>query len=91
MRDSTVGLVVMLTVGLLCARGIAAAAPPAPKVFRVGLLSTAHPHSVPWFTAFEQRLRELGYAEGHNMSIEFRNAEGISSVSQPWRPSSSGS
>jgi putative ABC transport system substrate-binding protein len=66
----------MLTLGLLCARGSAAAAPPAQHVFRVGLLSLAHPRMVPWFTAFEQRLRELGYAEGHNMSMEFRNAEG---------------
>lgn len=76
MRGSTVGLVVILTLGFLCARGIAAAAPPAQKVFRVGLLSLAHPRSVPWFTAFEQRLGELGYAEGHTISIEFRNAEG---------------
>jgi putative ABC transport system substrate-binding protein len=76
MRGSPVGLVIMLTLGLLCARGIATAAPPAQKVLRVGLLSLAHPRSVPWFTAFEHRLWELGYAEGHTMSMEFRNAEG---------------
>jgi putative ABC transport system substrate-binding protein len=76
MRGSTVGLVVILTLGLLCVRGLATAAPLAQKVFQVGQLSIAHPRSVPWFRAFEQRLRELGYVEGHNMALEFRNAEG---------------
>jgi putative tryptophan/tyrosine transport system substrate-binding protein len=31
---------------------------------------------MPTFQAFEQRLRELGYFEGQNIVIEYRNAEG---------------
>src|SRR5260370_41644003 len=31
---------------------------------------------MPSFQAFEQRLRELGYIEGQNIVIEYRNAEG---------------
>ena len=46
------------------------------RVARVGILSTGNPRSAAIFQAFEQRLRELGYAEGQNLVIEFRNAEG---------------
>jgi putative ABC transport system substrate-binding protein len=46
------------------------------KVARVGILSTGNPRSAAIFQAFEQRLRELGYIEGQNLAIEFRNAEG---------------
>jgi ABC-type uncharacterized transport system substrate-binding protein len=76
MRGSTVGVVVLLALGLLCAPLTAAGAQQATKVFRVGLLSTVNPRSAPQFVAFAQRLRELGYVEGHNFAFEFRNAEG---------------
>ena len=46
------------------------------KVYRIGLLSTGNPRPTAIFQAFEQRLRELGYIEGQNLAIEFRNAEG---------------
>jgi putative ABC transport system substrate-binding protein len=46
------------------------------KIVRVGMLTTANPRSTPFFQAFEQRLRDLGYIEGQNIIIEFRNAEG---------------
>ena len=46
------------------------------KVARIGYLSSANPRSMPAFQAFEQRLRELGYIEGQNIVIEYRNAEG---------------
>ena len=46
------------------------------KIARIGYLSTANPRSAPNFAAFEQRLRELGYVEGQNIVIEYRNAEG---------------
>ena len=51
-------------------------AQPAGKVYRVGILSTANPRSLPLWLAFEQRLRELGYVDGQNIAIDFRNAEG---------------
>jgi putative tryptophan/tyrosine transport system substrate-binding protein len=54
----------------------AAEAQPAGKVSRIGILATANPRSVSLWIAFEQRLRELGYVEGQNIAIEFRNAEG---------------
>ena len=46
------------------------------KMYRIGYLSSANPRSTAFFQAFEQRLRELGYIEGQNMAIEYRNAEG---------------
>jgi putative ABC transport system substrate-binding protein len=46
------------------------------KVSRIGILTTANPRSASFIQAFEQRLRDLGYIEGQNMVIDFRNAEG---------------
>src|SRR5262249_31366286 len=46
------------------------------KIARVGMLTTANPRSTPFVQAFEGRLRDLGYVEGQNITIEFRNAEG---------------
>ena len=46
------------------------------KVYRIGYLSSVNPRSTAFFQAFEQRLRELGYIEGQNLAIEYRNAEG---------------
>jgi putative tryptophan/tyrosine transport system substrate-binding protein len=53
------------------------AAQQAGKVYRIGYLGTSSPsleqHLV---EAFRQRLRELGYIEGQNITIEYRWAEG---------------
>lgn len=46
------------------------------KVFRIGAVSAGAPRSSPHWIAFAQRLGELGYVEGRNVSIEFRTAEG---------------
>jgi putative ABC transport system substrate-binding protein len=46
------------------------------KIARIGYLSTANPRSAPFFQAFEQRLRDLGYIAGQNIVIEYRDAEG---------------
>jgi len=47
------------------------------KIRRIGYL-TANTSSaeLPRFDAFRRRLRELGYFEGHNLTIEYRHAEG---------------
>ena len=45
-------------------------------MYRIGYLSSVNPRSAAFFQAFEQRLRELGYIEGQNLAIEYRNAEG---------------
>ena len=55
---------------------LAARAQKSGKIAQIGYLSTANPRSMPSFQAFEQRLRELGYIEGQNIVIEYRNAEG---------------
>jgi hypothetical protein len=52
-----------------------ALAQPAERTYRVGWLSSG-PRTEPYNVAFEQRLRELGFAEGRNLVIEFRTAQG---------------
>jgi len=60
----------------LSAAPLVAGVQPAGKVWRVGFIGTANPRSADIYQAFEQRLRELGYVEGQNRAIEFRNAAG---------------
>jgi putative ABC transport system substrate-binding protein len=61
--------------GILAAPLVAQAQSQA-KVSRIGILATANPRSAPFYQAFEQRLRELGYVEGQNIAFEYRDAEG---------------
>jgi putative tryptophan/tyrosine transport system substrate-binding protein len=66
----------LLTAGALLAAPLAAKAQQAAKVARIGILAgnrAASPHTL---EAFLQGLRELGYVEGRNVVIEFRDAEG---------------
>src|SRR5713226_572366 len=65
----------MLTGGIV-ASPLAAEAQQAAKIARIGYLTgnlAANPH-VP--EAFRQGLRDLGYVEGRNVVIEYRDAEG---------------
>src|SRR6266481_1269692 len=62
--------------GAAAAWPLAARAQNSGKIVRIGLLTTANPRSTSFIQAFEQRLRDLGYIEGQNMVIDFRNAEG---------------
>ena len=43
---------------------------------RIGLLLAGQPRSAPPGVAFEGRMRELGYVDGRNIAMSFRNAEG---------------
>ena len=70
-RRSFVGT---LGLGLLVAP-LAAEAQPAGKVYRIGVLGGSSPPD-PFVEAFKQGLRELGYVEGQNISIEYRWAGG---------------
>ena len=73
-----IGLVVVLTFSLLLAP-LAAEAQPAGKVPRVAYLtpwSDSDPGRQRGLEAFRQGLRELGYVEGRNISIESWSAEG---------------
>jgi putative ABC transport system substrate-binding protein len=70
-----IGLAVVLAVGLTLAP-LAAEAQQAAKVARIGYLAsnlTVSPHMN---EAFRQGLRDLGYVEGRNVVIEYRDAEG---------------
>ncbi len=63
-----------ITAGLLAAP-LAAEAQEAGKVARIGVLNSGSPPA-PFVESFKQGLRELGYVEGRNISIEYRWAEG---------------
>ena len=70
-----IGLLVVLVA--LAACGAVATAQPAKKVFRIGLLSGNRPSPMPTnIEAFRQGLRELGYVEGQNITVEYRFTEG---------------
>ena len=48
----------------------------AKKTFRVELAAFANPRSAPFHVAFEDRLRELGYTQGKNLTLDFFTANG---------------
>lgn len=67
---------IFFILGLLAA-SLSAEAQPAKKVFRVGyLIAGSTPLSAPIHVAFVQGLRDLGYVEGQNLTLEYRKADG---------------
>src|SRR5437868_4421171 len=46
------------------------------EIFRVGIVALANLRSAPFFVAFEERLRELGYVEGKTVAVDFLSADG---------------
>jgi putative ABC transport system substrate-binding protein len=75
MRTPRTVFTILLTVALLITP-CAAHAQPAGKVYRIGFLwdgPTVFPDAI---EAFRQGLRDLGYVEGRNLTIEYRWAEG---------------
>jgi putative ABC transport system substrate-binding protein len=75
MLRNTVGLIVILALGILVAPFGSGAQPPT-KVARIGFLSLFGDAQSPVVKAFRQGLRELNYVEGQNIIIEARWAEG---------------
>jgi Fe2+ transport system protein FeoA len=67
---------VALLILALLAAPLAAEAQQAGKTAHIGILSSGQTRSSPLYEAFERRLRELGYTNGRNATIEFRGAEG---------------
>jgi putative tryptophan/tyrosine transport system substrate-binding protein len=61
--------------GAVLATPITAGALQTGKIPRLGMIFLGSPPN-PLLEAFKQGLRELGYVEGHNVSIEYRWAEG---------------
>jgi putative ABC transport system substrate-binding protein len=58
---------------------LAARAQQVGRVPTIGFLGSATPATQgQWVAAFVQRLRELGWVEGHNLTIDYRWAEGRS-------------
>jgi putative ABC transport system substrate-binding protein len=75
-RDFVVAVVALLALGVAAAP-LAAEAQQAGKVYRIGYLSTPTRQSVEHgLQAFLRKLRELGWVEGQNLTIEYRWAEG---------------
>jgi putative tryptophan/tyrosine transport system substrate-binding protein len=66
----------LVAAGALLAAPLGAAAQQAAEVPRIGYLVTKGGTSPHLQQAFLQGLRELGYAEGRNVVIEYRDAEG---------------
>jgi putative ABC transport system substrate-binding protein len=55
----------------------------AEKIYRIGIVSVGNnPRSAPFYVAFEQRLRELGWIDGNNLTIDFQTGETPPQVSQ---------
>lgn len=65
---------------VLCAALLASYAPAQaqqlPKIPRIGFIASASQEAVPNVEPFRAGLRELGYAEGKNILVEYRYAEG---------------
>jgi putative ABC transport system substrate-binding protein len=72
MTRRLIGLLVTLTLGFLVVPLAAGAPPTAPR--RIGLLTVAA--GSPLRDAFQQSLRDLGYSEGDNLTVETRDAGG---------------
>jgi putative ABC transport system substrate-binding protein len=67
-----VSMVTYLALALLAAP-LTVGAQQAVRIPRVGILGAGtNPRTAPFFVAFEQRLRELGYVDGQSIVIDFR-------------------
>ena len=73
--ENGLGLFAIVVAFTMC--GARAEAQQPTKIPRIGLLSPFSPSdNALWHQAFRQGLRDLGWVEGKNISIEYRYAEG---------------
>jgi putative ABC transport system substrate-binding protein len=74
MKKNIFGLALVV---VLVAFSVPVEAQQAAKVLRIGFLSNGSPAAISAFNdAFRQKLRELGHAEGKDVTFEYRYAEG---------------
>jgi putative ABC transport system substrate-binding protein len=77
MTSTRIPLAAVLALALaLCAPPLAAQALATAKAVRIGVLAGGGSALNIGFEPFRQRLRDLGYVEGQNLSLELRNADG---------------
>ena len=74
MRRTTIGLIVLLALGLFLAP-YSSQAQSVAKTPRIGILTPVFGPN-PLLEAFRQGLRDLGYVEGQSIALEYRFAEG---------------
>ena len=67
---------ISLVGGAAAAWPVAASAQQAAKVSRLGVLLLSTPQADPQMETARRALHDLGYVEGHNLSIEYRYAGG---------------
>ncbi len=73
-RSRTAALVLLLS---SMTASLAVDAQPSPRIYRIGILEATSPATnAPNLDAFRQGLRELGYVEGKDFSIEHRSVDG---------------
>jgi putative ABC transport system substrate-binding protein len=70
------GTFLRLVAGGLLAAPLAAEGQPAEKVYRIGILTT-YPVGPIFRDPFIAALRDLGYVEGHNLTLEIRSANNV--------------
>src|SRR5262245_60898099 len=75
MSKKIVVLVIAAAAAILAAVHPAEAQKP-PVIRKIGFLSSEASGIISGYEVFRQSLRELGYAEGHTIIIEYRSAEG---------------
>ena len=66
-RRSVLGLIGAAAAPMWTQRALAQSS----RILRVGLVSSTNPRSAPQYAAIDQRLAELGYIEGQNLTLEF--------------------
>src|SRR5260370_29156971 len=74
--------IAMLTCELLAVTG-KPRAQPAAGIPRVAvLLGGANPRSAPFYVAFEHRLTDLGWVDGHNLAIDFHSSVDVTRAAE---------